>query len=158
MSLLLMLHVLAAVIWVGGMFFAHQVTRPAALALEPPLRLTLWANQFSRFFPWVWACVIILPITGYVVIFNNFGGFASTTLYIHLMHVAGWLMIGIFLHVFFAPYKRLRKAVADQDWPEGAKQLAQIRKMIGFNIILGLSVVAVASAGTSGAMWLNKVF
>ena len=157
MSFLLMLHVLAAVIWVGGMFFAHQITRPAAMALEPPLRLALWANQFSRFFPWVWACVIILPVSGYIVIFNNFGGFANATLYIHFMHFVGWAMIAIFLHVFFAPYKRLRKAVADQDWPEGGKQLAQIRKMIGFNIILGLLVISTASAGTSGTMWLNKV-
>lgn len=157
MSFLLMLHVLAAVIWVGGMFFAHQVTRPAALVLEPPLRLTLWANQFSRFFPIVWACVIILPATGYAVIFNNFGGFANATLYIHFMHIVGWLMIAVFLHVFFAPYKRLRQAVANQDWPEGGKQLATIRKLIGFNIILGLTVIAVASAGTSGAMWLNRV-
>lgn len=152
-----MLHVLAAVIWVGGMFFAHQVTRPAAMALEPPLRLALWANQFSRFFPFVWACITILPVTGYIVIFNNFGGFDNATLYIHIMHLFGWVMIAIFLHVFFAPYKRLRKAVADQNWEEGGKQLAQIRRFIGLNIIIGLCIIAVASAGTSGAMWLNRV-
>jgi len=38
------LHVLAAVVWVGGMFFAWMVLRPAAVsALQPPERLMLWS-------------------------------------------------------------------------------------------------------------------
>ncbi|KAG1694742.1 Bifunctional purine biosynthesis protein PurH [Nymphon striatum] len=52
MSIALSLHVLAVVIWVGGMFFAHQALRPAAVStLEPPLRLQLWVATFKRFFP-----------------------------------------------------------------------------------------------------------
>ena len=31
----LIVHILAAIVWVGGMFFAHQVLRPAAAMLEP---------------------------------------------------------------------------------------------------------------------------
>jgi len=51
--LLTLLHVLASVIWVGGMFFAHQCLRPAAIAtLDPPQRLALWRAVFGRFFPW----------------------------------------------------------------------------------------------------------
>ncbi len=48
------LHTVAAVLWVGGIFLAYRVLRPAAMALEPPQRLTLWADVFGRFFPWVW--------------------------------------------------------------------------------------------------------
>lgn len=44
MKLLYLLHVLATVVWVGGMFFAHFVLRPIAVAqLPPPQRL-----PFSR--------------------------------------------------------------------------------------------------------------
>ena len=65
MSIALSLHVLAIVVWVGGMFFAHQALRPAAVStLEPPLRLQLWVATFKRFFPWVWVCVIIVLATG----------------------------------------------------------------------------------------------
>lgn len=155
MSLLLALHLLAAVIWVGGMFFAYMAMRPAAVQLEPPLRLPLWVNTFKRFFPWVWAAVIILATTGYWVVFGLFNGFGNTGLYVHIMHGAGLVMFAIFLHVFFAPYQRLRKAVAASDWPAGAKALGQIRQLIGINLILGLIIVTVAGAGSSGALWLN---
>jgi uncharacterized membrane protein len=44
-SLVYPLHVLAALVWVGGMFFAWMVLRPAAVkALEGPARLTLWVE------------------------------------------------------------------------------------------------------------------
>jgi len=53
----------------------------------------------------------------------------------------------IYLHVFFAPYRRLRHAVIVQDYAEGARQLAQIRKLVGLNLSIGLFVVVVASGG-----------
>ncbi len=49
-SSLLALHVLAVVIWVGGMFFAYNALRPAAAeVLEPPNRLKLWVATFVDF-------------------------------------------------------------------------------------------------------------
>ena len=107
MFIAITLHLLAVVIWVGGMFFAYMALRPAAAALlEPAQRLPLWAMTFARFFPWVWAAVILLPLTGYWMILNVFGGFGNLALYIHIMQGIGILMMLIFLHVFFAPYRR----------------------------------------------------
>lgn len=147
-SLLLALHVLSAVIWVGGMFFAYMVLRPtAASLLQPPERLTLWSQIFGRFFPWVWASVVLLPATGYWMIFAVYGGMAGTPLYVHIMNGLGIVMILIYLHVFFAPYRRLRKAVTRQAWPDGGASLNQIRMLVGINTLLGLAVIAVASAG-----------
>ncbi len=143
-----LLHVLSAVIWVGGMFFAYTCLRPAAaLLLEPPQRLTLWANTFARFFPFVWIAVITLPLTGYLLMFAMWGGFSGAPLYVHLMSALGTAMALFFLHVYFAPYQRLRRAVASQTWQEGGKQLQQIRKLIALNLILGLLVVMIASGG-----------
>lgn len=148
LSLYIFLHVLAAVIWVGGMFFAYNFLRPvAAQTLEPPQRLTLWAGVFSKFFPYVWASVILLPITGYAMLFAIWGGMADAPLYVHLMNGMGITMILIYMHVFFAPYRRLKAAVADQRWPDGGKALAQIRILIGINTLIGVAVVVIASAG-----------
>lgn len=147
-SLLIALHVLSAVIWVGGMFFAYVCLRPvAATQLEPPVRLTLWVGTFGKFFPWVWASVILLPLTGYWMLFGLFGGFANAPIYIHLMNGIGIIMILIYLHVFFAPYRRLKQAVLKQDWPTGGQKLGQIRKLVGFNTLLGVITVAIASGG-----------
>jgi uncharacterized membrane protein len=56
-------------------------------------------------------------------------------------------MIMIYLHVFFAPYRRLKQAVTIQDWQTGGKQLNQIRVLIRINLTLGIIVIGVASGG-----------
>ena len=147
-TLTIALHVLAVVVWVGGMFFAYMCLRPiAASQLEPPVRLQLWAGVFGKFFPFVWLAVILLPLTGYMMISSLFNGMGNAPLYVHLMNGIGSLMIFIYLHVFFAPYQRLKRAVAAQDWPAGGKALGQIRMLVGINTTLGLLTVLIASGG-----------
>lgn len=142
------LHVASVVIWVGGMIFAHQFLRPvAAMQLEPPQRLPLWVGVFSRFFPIVWITIILLPLTGYLMMFKLWGGFAGAPIYVHIMNGLGTVMILIFLHVYFAPFQRLKKAVAAQTWPEAGKQLNMIRTLVGVNMSLGLIVVIIAAGG-----------
>ena len=148
MSYSIALHLLAAVVWVGGMIFAHNSLRPAAAqVLEPPLRLELWVQVFRRFFVLVWISIAVILASGYWMLFNYFGGFAGAGIHIHIMHGAGIIMVLIYLHVFFAPYRRLRQAVIVQDYPLAGAQLNQIRRMIGINILIGLSVIIIASAG-----------
>lgn len=148
MGMALAVHAWSAVIWVGGMFFAWMVLRPVAAGqLEPPQRLTLWDGVFRRFFPWVFAAITVLLATGYWMVLSFYGGFGHVGLHVHLMHGCGYLMILIFLHVYFAPFRRLKAAVAGADWPTGGRQLAQIRVLVGVNLLIGLLVVALASGG-----------
>ena len=58
-ALALALHILGAVVWVGGMFAAYMCLRPAAGPLEPPQRLKLWRAFFQKFFPWVWLSILL---------------------------------------------------------------------------------------------------
>lgn len=148
MSYSIALHILAAVIWVGGMIFAHTCLRPSAVqVLEPPLRLELWVQVFRRFFVFVWISIALILITGYWMLFNYFGGFEGARLHIHIMHGAGIIMVLIYLHVFFSPYRRLKQAVIVQDYPLAGAQLNQIRKLVGINILIGLLVITIGSAG-----------
>jgi uncharacterized membrane protein len=118
-----------------------------ASQLEPPQRLTLWVGVFNRFFPMVWVAIIVVPLTGYLLLFSVWGNMADAPLYVHLMNGLGVVMILIFLHVFFAPFKRLKNAVEKQQWPKGAAALNQIRMMVGINTVLGLLVIIVATSG-----------
>lgn len=147
MATAITLHILAAVVWVGGMFFAYLALRPAAARLEPPLRLPLWVATFERFFPWVWAAVIVLPVTGYWLILFVFEGFGNAGMHVHVMQATGWIMILVFLHLYFAPFARLKRALAAGDWSRAAKQLGQIRRLVGLNLVLGLLTVIVATGG-----------
>ena len=148
MSIAIALHVIAAIIWVGGMFFAHMILRPAAvLVLEPPLRLNLWVQVFKRFFFWVWISIIALLASGYAMVFSFYGGFSNVGVHTHIMHAVGIVMVLIYMHIFFSSYRRLKHAVIVEDYPEGGKILAQIRKLVGINILLGLAIAAIASGG-----------
>ena len=149
-SISLILHALSAVVWVGGMFFAHQVLRPAAVTLEPGPRLALWSRVLGRFFAWVFAAIVLLLASGYAMIAAVFGGFAKIGLHIQLMQGIGILMMLIFLHLYFAPWRRFRAAVARQDWAEGGRQLGQIRAIVTINLVLGILIVAI---GSSGRYW-----
>ena len=149
-SVLLMLHTLSAVVWVGGMFFAHQVLRPAAASLEPAPRLTLWSHALGRFFRWVFAAIILLLLTGYSLVFGVYSGFGGVGLHVHLMQGIGILMMLLFFHLHFAPWRRFRAAVARQDWAEGGRQLGQIRTIVTINLVLGVIVVAI---GSGGRLW-----
>ena len=146
----LILHSLSAVVWVGGMFFAHQALRPAAVLLEAGPRLMLWSQTLRRFFAWVIAAIALLLASGFVMVFAVFGGFNRIGLYIQLMMGIGILMMLLFFHLYFAPWRRFRAALARQDWAEGGRQLGQIRTIVTINLILGLITVAI---GSSGRYW-----
>lgn len=146
----LFFHILAAVFWVGGMFFAHQMLRPAAGALGPAQRLALWRRVFERFFPAVWVAIAALLASGYSMVFLGFGGFAHLPLYVDLMQGIGIIMMLIFAHLYFAPWKRLRRALDAGDLPAARRQLDQIRVIVGFNLLLGLAVVVI---GATGRYW-----
>lgn len=143
--LMLFLHLVAVVVWVGGMFFAYLCLRPVlAVTLEPPQRLTLWAGVLSRFFSWVWLAVALILASGLTII-ASVGG--HMPIHWHLMLTLGSLMMLIFAHLYFSPYRRLCRCVAAADWPRAGAALNQIRMMVGINLVLGMTTIAIATLG-----------
>ena len=143
-------HVLCAVVWVGGMFFALLALRPATAPLDPWPRLLLWSRVLERFFLWVFAAIVLLLASGYGMILGVYAGFAGIGLHINLMQGIGIIMMLLFFHLYFSPWRRFRAALARQDYPAAAGQLNQIRVIVMINLILGLVTVAV---GSSGRYW-----
>jgi uncharacterized membrane protein len=146
----LIIHTVSAVVWVGGMFFALLVLRPATGALEPPVRLVLWSRVFDGFFRWVIAAIVLLLASGYGMIFGVYAGFRGIGMHINIMQGIGIVMMLLFFHLYFAPWRRFRAALARPDYPAAAGQLNQIRLIVMINLILGLITVAV---GSSGRYW-----
>lgn len=148
LTIALALHALAAVVWVGGMAFAYLFLRPAAgRVLDTPERLALWRGVFARFFPVVWFAIAILLLTGYYMVLGPFGGFGGVGANIHVMHLLALLMTALFAHVFFAPWKRFRRAVDEGEQENAAGELGRIRRFVAINLVLGLIVVVFATGG-----------
>ena len=133
------IHLLGAVIWVGGMFFALLVLRPSLAVLEPPQRLALHGQVFKRFFRIVWHAMPLVLLSGYFMLFGMYGGFADADPFIHVMHLVGLIMAAVFIWIFVGPWKRFRTDPASR--PEAANT---IRKLILVNLVLGLLTIAIA--------------
>jgi uncharacterized membrane protein len=141
-SWLLALHILCAVIWVGGMFFAYVIVRPSLSVLEPPQRLLLHTQVFRRFFLVVWHVMPLLLLSGFILVFGLFGGMANVPWNIQAMMGIGILMAVIFVVLVFGPYARFRRTT---DRNRMASNIDSIRKLIGINLVLGLITVVIAA-------------
>ena len=146
-SALYAIHVLAALVWVGGMFFAWMILRPAAAAkLQPPERLTLWLEVFRRFFLWVWIAVLTLPVSGMGMLHMRFAGFDAAPRYVQIMMGLYLVMLALFLRIQLLQLPQLRRAVEAQQWPRAGEVLGRIRRLVGSNLLVGLTLVALAAA------------
>lgn len=146
MRIALWLHILAIVIWVGGMFFAHVALRPAVAVLPPPVRLPLVTATLATFFRWVGAAVVVVIGTGFLMIFAR-GGFGGVGANVHLMTVLGLVMASIYGFVVAVPFPRARAAVASNAWETAGLAVIQVRRLVGVNLILGLVTLTIAILG-----------
>lgn len=148
-AILKLLHILAIVVWIGGMVFAHFFLRPAALQLPPPQRVPLMHAALQRFFAAVLVAVGVVLVSGGWMI----GRAAKDTVQAGLgfnmpldwtiMATLGLVMMAIFGHIRFALFKRLGRAVAAQDWPAGGAALASIRTWVSVNLAIGVTIIVV---------------
>lgn len=140
-NLLLFLHLAAAIFWMGGMAFMVLALRPALHARqEPPLRLPLVIEVLRRFFLVVICSIAALLATGVPLLVQVPGGSAPPGW--HAMAGLGVLMMLVFGHIFFVPWRRLQRAVAAQDWPAGGRAMNQIALLVKVNLALGWLAIA----------------
>jgi uncharacterized membrane protein len=143
-----LLHVLAIVVWIGGMVFAHFFMRPATLQLDAPTRVRLMHATLHRFFAAVLVAIGVVLVSGLWMIGrvakeNVQAGLGfNMPLNWTIMATLGIIMMLIFGHIRFALFKRLSKAVAANDWPAGAAALASIRTSVSINLAIGVLVIA----------------
>ena len=152
-AILKTLHLLAIIVWIGGMVFAHFFLRPAAGILDPSVRVRLMHAVLGRFFSAVLAAIAVTLVTGLWMIGRvakqvvQAGAQFNMPLEWTLMAALGILMMLIFGHIRFVLYKRLSRAAQALDWPAGGAALAQIRTWVLVNLALGVLIVVVTLVG-----------
>jgi len=101
---------------------------------------------FRRFFRWVWLAVLVLPISGVGLLQLRFAGFEGAPRYVQVMMGLYIAMLALFIRVQALQLPELRRAVEAQDWPAGGAVLGRVRRLVGFNLLLGLTLVGIAAA------------
>ena len=75
------------------------------------------------------------------------GGFAGAGLHVHLMQALGLVMMALFGHLYFVPWRRLQRALEQGDGAAAAGQLGQIRRIVLINLSLGLITAVIGASG-----------
>lgn len=142
------IHLLAVVVWVGGMVFAHFFLRPSLTVLEPPQRLALMHAVLGRFFRAVLAASLLALGTGLWMIGRvarqvvQSGGSFSWPLDWVVMTAVGVLMVAIFGHIRFVLWRRFDRAMTSGDAASAGPALAAVRQWVNVNLALGVALVA----------------
>jgi uncharacterized membrane protein len=140
-NLLMFFHLAAAIFWMGGMAFMVLALRPAVAAqLQPPQRLALLQAVLARFFVVVTASIAVLLATG--LWWMAEAGAAAPAGW-KAMSAVGLVMMLVFGHIYFGPWRRMQAAVGQADWPEAGRRMGQITLLAKIN--LGLGWIAIAA-------------
>jgi len=155
-TLIVFLHVLSAVIWVGGMiairFAAHQ---SLAHITDPKLRLERAAHTLKRLFSIVWPFVIVLITTAVIMAVGL--GFRAAALdasgnviddyamsIYNTVHIkeAIWLVMALNLAAMMFRRRKAEIALREGDIDEAKEMLGFIAKyMVPMNIALGVIAI-----------------
>lgn len=147
MAVGLAIHLLAATVWIGGLFFIVLILRPSARPLEAPVQLPLWTRTLARFLAWGWIGSIVLLASGFAMAFAGFGGLARAPVHVRAMMAIGIVAGAAYAYLTLGPWRRFRRAAALSDWAAAEKSLGPVFLLSGVTLALA---IAAAVAGASG--------
>ncbi|MCY0886142.1 MAG: CopD family protein [Firmicutes bacterium] len=136
------LHVLAVVLWIGGVFFLDLILVPrlAGYVRAADERARLLFSLFRVFFAWVWVAGLVLVVTGYGMVWV-LGGLRALNGARWTMVVVGTLMVLLALYIYFGPYWRMGRALTRSDWEEAGRAAARVRLFSGMNLVLAVPAI-----------------
>lgn len=142
----LMLHLVAVIVWIGGMTFAHYCLRPAALAtLQPPQRLPLMSSALGRFFTLVSWSLVLLWASGIAMFVQAIVAGGRPAWSWNAMAAIAALMTIVFAVIVLRRYPRMLAALEAAEMPAAATALDAIRRLVVLNLVLGWATVAIAT-------------
>jgi uncharacterized membrane protein len=141
-SIIVFLHVLSAVLWVGGMIAIRYAIHPSMQEIaEPRIKLERTLDNLKRFFNLVIPAIIILLITAIIMIIAL--GFKGTSLYsLVIAKEVIWTIMTIVFITIYIKRNNAQKALEGGDFLSAKNSLVPIAKIfIPLNIVLGLVAI-----------------
>ncbi len=141
-TIIIFLHVISAVVWVGGMIAMRYAAHPSFLEIESPQkRLERVADGLKRLFYIVAPFVIILLVTA-VIMIKGYGISQSEFKIFAYAKEAIWTLMFINLAVMVLRRNKAEKALKNADFVLAKNQLGMIGKfMVPINIVLGVIAI-----------------
>ena len=141
-SIIVFLHVISAVIWVGGMIAIRFAVHYSMQNIEDPkVKLGRTLENLKRFFNIVIPTIITLLITAIIMIVAL--GFKGTALYnIVIVKEIIWFIMTVIFIIIYIKRDKAQKAFNSGDFLSAKNQLNPLAKyLIPINIFLGIVAV-----------------
>lgn len=141
-TLIVFLHVISAVVWVGGMIAMKFAAHPSFMQIESPAhRLERVADALKKLFTIVVPFVIILLVTAVIMIKGYSLSQSEYSMFSHAKEGI-WAVMTINLFVMIQRRNRAVKLLAEGDMVGAKFSLELIGKyMVPLNIILGIVAI-----------------
>lgn len=140
------LHLLVAVVWIGGMIFMKLVLMPAAAALDPAQRGMLLGGVAKRFTITAWTSTIVLLLTGLSKTPDGMLGDLSSDYgqILTAKHVLFGIMVivGLIITLGVAPrLKRYAPGPGEAPSAEFVRAQKRLDALSGTNTVLGILIL-----------------
>jgi uncharacterized membrane protein len=143
-ELLVLLHLLGAITWFGGMWFAYFCLRPAAAkSLNPPERLSLWLATFDYFLRYIAIAVVVIVISGFTLLLQS--DLRTVPVGWLVMTALGTVMTTVFGYVYLRLFPKLQAHCLASAWASAAVVMNDIRRLVAVNLVLALGTVVAAA-------------
>ena len=141
-TFIVFLHVLSAVVWVGGMIVIRFAVHYSMQNIEEPkIKLGRTLESLRRFFSMVIPSIIILLATAIIMIIAL--GFKGTELYSTVIaKEAIWIIMTVVFTLVYIKRNQAQKAFDKGEFPLAKQKLQPIANtLIPLNIVLGLIAI-----------------
>ncbi|AXX90775.1 hypothetical protein CKA55_11710 [Arcobacter suis] len=141
-SIIVFLHVISAVIWVGGMIAIRFAVHYSIQNIEEPkIKLARTLELLKRFFSMVIPAILTLLITAIIMIIAL--GFKGTELYsVVIVKEVIWTLMTLIFITIYIKRNKAQKAFDSGDFASAKNNLLPIATyFIPINIILGLIAI-----------------
>jgi uncharacterized membrane protein len=141
-GIIVFLHVISAVIWVGGMIAIRLAVHYSMQEIDDPkIKLGRTLESLRRFFNMVIPSIIVLLMTAIIMIIAL--GFKGTSLYsLVIAKEVIWTIMTIIFIVIFIKRKQAQKAFDEGKLPIAKEKLLPIANyLIPINIVLGVIAI-----------------
>ena len=133
------LHLLATVIWIGGMGFNIFVLRPYLGLVAPQQRLKLVRAVLQRFIYIAWLCIAILFLTGIFIANPSNNLYWLVLITKHGVVIVMVIIVGIISLILFPKLKALPTETGKNE--EAVNILGKIVLLVKLNLALGFVVL-----------------
>lgn len=141
-SIIVFIHVVSAVIWVGGMIAIRFAVHYSIQTIETPeIKLGKTLDFLKRFFNMVIPSIIVLLVTAIIMIIAL--GFKGTELYsIVILKEAVWSVMTVVFAIIYFKRNKAQRYFDKKDFKSAKETLTPLAKwMIPLNIVLGIVAI-----------------